>query len=183
MSAPSRWDATLDWPARQAQVARASAYRPAASTFRCPMRHRPPTLSRASRSLSQGECNRPHRCAHHAAGAAAADTSEPRPGASARLDMLPVLPPIVARACAHGTGAAIRDRSGHLHLRTARPRLSERGIPSSRWSRGPERGSRRLPCHSRVRQRGRAMGNLARRRHRCPAADVAPTGRAGVSGA
>jgi malonyl-CoA/methylmalonyl-CoA synthetase len=26
--------------------------------------------------------------------------------------MLPVLPPIVARACAHGTGAAIRDRTG-----------------------------------------------------------------------
>jgi malonyl-CoA/methylmalonyl-CoA synthetase len=26
--------------------------------------------------------------------------------------MLPVLPPIVARACAHGTGAAIRDRKG-----------------------------------------------------------------------
>ena len=26
--------------------------------------------------------------------------------------MLPVLPPIVARACAHGTGAAIHDRKG-----------------------------------------------------------------------
>ncbi len=71
-----------------------------------------PILSRAPRRRSQGECNAPTGAPHHAAGAAAADTAEPRPGATARLDMLPVLPPIVARACAHGTGAAIRDRSG-----------------------------------------------------------------------
>ena len=37
--------------------------------------------------------------------------------------MLPVLPPIVARACAHGTRTAILDRKGALHLRAARSRI------------------------------------------------------------
>ena len=68
---------------------------------------------------SEPDADQPRRrrdaasAAGDAAAATAADAAQPR-ASTAALDMLPVLPPIVARACAHGTGVAIRDRDGHV---------------------------------------------------------------------
>ena len=86
-----------------------------------------------------------------------------------------------ASGSASDRGACLRSRHtcGYrrperpLHVRTARSRVGDRGHAASRRPRRPERGSRRLSRHARIRVGRRTVGHLARRRHRRAPPDVA----------
>ncbi len=136
------------------------AHPPAASIFRLPEDRQPMRHPSRRRDVAGARRN-PARCRSRRSQCCRRRRRHrrrrTRAGDATALDMLPVLPPIVARACAHGTRVAICDRKGHLHLRAARSRLGSSGAhgfsaaatistrPASRFL--SRRDSSRSPCN------------------------------------